>query len=119
MRRTNLGSITITAAATGKVTVDVDVHLNTNHTNGSDDWFQMMLATSSSDCATGSSLYADVYINGSEPTGTDYKDTVHLMETFSATSGSHTYYVNVKWPFGGDGSDSVSYPNMRAMFFPN
>jgi hypothetical protein len=115
---TNLDSITIVPGVAGKVTVDVDLHLSINHTNGADDWFQMVLAATPTDCTLGQSFYADRYINGSEPTGTDYKDTLHLSETFAATAGSHTYYVNVKWPFGGDGSDSAARANLRAMFFP-
>ena len=116
---TNLDSITISAPASGKVTVDVDVHVNINHTTGSDDWFQMMLASTNSDCATGQSLVADQYVNSAEPTSTDYRETLHLMETFTATTGSHTYYINVKWPFGGDSSDSASRANLRAMFVPD
>ena len=42
------------------------------------------------------------------------------METFTvSTTGTKTYYVNVKFPFGGDAGDVASFPNLRAMFFPS
>jgi hypothetical protein len=116
---TSLDSITITAAAPGKITVDADVHVVINHTVGVEDWFQTNIGTAASTCSYGNSHDVDLKVNSAEPTSTDYRTTLHASNTFSVVAGTYTYNVYVKWPFGGDGSDSASRANLRAMFFPN
>jgi hypothetical protein len=95
------------------------VHVVTNHTVGFEDWFQTNFGTPASACSYGNAQDVDLKVNTAEPTSTDYRTTLHVSRTFTVAAGTYTYHVYVKWPFGGDGQDSASRPNLRAMFFPS
>lgn len=114
------GQVTISVPAAGTISVDADAWIYLNHTNGTMDWAQIHIGTSSSDCSSADYAMMIAQVPANYPTATT-QHSLHVMRSVTVTSaGTYTYYLNGEDTSAGhDPQDKFWYSNLRAVYYPN
>ncbi len=109
--------VSITVPGAGRVVVWATVRFSLSHTTGSTDLIWIFLKTSTSDCTLTDGT-TTLRFNSAELTQV-YFETTTVMDSFNATAGTHTYYVNAEMVLGSlDSSDFLESAYLVAVFYP-
>lgn len=110
------GYITLTPPRNGIVYVDADVTLYLNHVSGTQDYGDLFIGSTSTDCS--SSYFTPFTVISAEPTGHPLPF-YHVGEGFAVTGGvSYTWYLNGYMSSGQDAADYFYWGRMKAVFYP-
>jgi hypothetical protein len=109
------GTVTVVAPTSGSVIVHAQALAFVIHTLNVEDQMRMFIGASNVDCSPATSAVA--FVPPAEPSNT-YESTLTSDRVFTATAGSHTYYLNGTKPEGTDPDDEFLFGSMWAEFVP-
>ena len=114
------GEVTITVPGPGKIAVDASTNVKLSHTSGTTDYLQLMIGTSTTDCADQYGAYHRVPAGLPTETSSDrYQLNQPVMRVFTvAAAGTYTYYLNGRMNSGQDSGDVFFWNRMTATYFP-
>ena len=109
--------VTIVVPGPGTVVVSATVGIGINHTFGVNDFAQIVVAESSTECAV-NNFTAFVSVPATLPTDPFHYSTVPLLRPFPvAGAGSHTFFVNGIVTSGASDGDRFDSASLVAVYY--
>lgn len=116
----NYISVSGNAPAPGKVVVEVDLRLETNHVAGTTDQAHLTPTDSANDCSgrDAEASWIIHWVPAPLPTAV-FKATLHTSRVFDVGAGGFTIYLNGHTDLGADAGDRVLAATLIATWYPS
>lgn len=118
---TNIHSLDLTVPSAGTIVMTSTVHIWVDHTAGVTDSWSIHTTDSPTDCSdsTTDRVRYTAEVPGSWPSDSLINQAGAVVNAFSATAGTHTFYLNVDMWSGESAGDEVSEASTVLVFYPS